>query len=133
MRSTVFTSKTGYLIWYSGASNLAIVNMSDISYTLIKGFLPNPDNGLANAIPLRCVAKNNCQTILLTFLLDNEYSLAFFDKQVEPDVYILSDKFPGKCKTTFLIFQFFQIFFKFCIFCSHFYSFISRERRSYGA
>ena len=63
--------------------------MDDLSVTEIKGCLPN--YGKDYAIATRCVAKENGDMILLSFIYKNVFNFCLYMKGREPDNYLIYD------------------------------------------
>lgn len=60
---------------------------------------------LANALPslsptafglaMRCVAKNNGRVVLVAFVIENTWSLSYYEQGLEPDNHLLADILPS--------------------------------------
>jgi len=94
LRNAQFSDEDNTIVWFCGTSTIAIVDLSNGAPRFINELVPDLGDGLAG-IPLRAVAKNNGSQLLVSFVLDNMHSFAYYeDGMVEPDNHILSDIIP---------------------------------------
>jgi hypothetical protein len=56
----------------------------------------------AFGLAMRCVAKENGRVVLVAFVIENTWSLAYYEKGMEPDNHLLTDVLPS-CKFRKLI------------------------------
>lgn len=58
--------------------------------------LPNLSQ-TAFGVAMRCVAKENGRILLVAFVIENTWSLAYYEKGMEPDNHLMADVLPS-CK-----------------------------------
>lgn len=99
IRNAHFSGETNKIVWFSGTNEISIVSLFDLKMNEIKNFLPSMGPG-QDAIALRAVMKDDGQTIVISFVVDNTFGIAYQNKQVrEPNIYLLQDILPN-CKTS---------------------------------
>lgn len=88
------------MVWFSGTSSICIVNLKEFSYVEIKDFLPQLNDKIFG-VACRAVSNQDCSKVLVSFVIESQFSLAFQLKGREPDKHILEDILP-KCKKILL-------------------------------
>jgi hypothetical protein len=88
------------MIWFCGTSSIAIVDSNSMQITELPHTLPSI-SPTAFGMAMRCVAKENGRIILVAFVIENTWSLAFYEQGLEPDNHLLSDVLPS-CNFIFL-------------------------------
>ena len=92
MRNPHFTEEGDTMIWFSGTTQLCVVNMTNFGAREIQNLLPSVSE-LDSAIALRCVAKNQGKVILVSYLYNQEYKLAYYEAGEEASHVYVSEKF----------------------------------------
>jgi hypothetical protein len=97
LRNPHFSGELEKVIWFCGTSEVTIANLQDLKMTEYKNFLPSLGPG-KDQVALRSVMKDNGDTIVVSFIVDNMFGVAYQHKSIkEPHVYLLPEVAPG-CK-----------------------------------
>ncbi len=97
IRNPHCSGETDKVIWFSGSNELSIVDLHDLKMNEFKNFLPSMGAG-KDAVPLRTILKDSGETIVCSFVLENNFGVAYKHKSiVEPHIYVLSELLPT-CK-----------------------------------
>ena len=70
--------------------------MRDLSFTEIRNFLPQMTT-TTFGVACRAVSRNRGSVNLIAYVIDNNFSLAYNEENIEPDNYLLQEVLP-KCK-----------------------------------
>lgn len=103
MKGCHFTGEGSLIVWYCGEKSIKIVNLNDFSVvhsTKIFDFYEGDKSNFV--VPTRCVSRDNCEIIILVFLIDGLYGICNYVRGEEPEYHNLADLLP-KCKKTFII------------------------------
>lgn len=72
------------------------MDLNNLSFKEIVNFLPQIST-VRYGVACRAVAKNRGTIVLVTFVIDNVFSLAYHEQNTEPDNYLLNEILP-RCK-----------------------------------
>jgi hypothetical protein len=93
LRNPHFTGEDGFCIWFSGTSSLCVVDLSTLNVTEIKGFLPQISDETFG-VAMRCVAKDMGNVIIVAFVIENTWSIAYYQTGIEADNHLLEEILP---------------------------------------
>lgn len=93
-RNCHFSGEGSLSVWFCGDNSIKIVNLNDFSIMATEKILP--DFGSILPIPLKCVTKDECELIVISFVSDGVYSICNFERGEEPEYYTMRDLLP-KC------------------------------------
>jgi len=95
IRNPHFSGENDKVIWFSGTNEISIVDLTDLKMKDYKNFLPSM-SGNKDSIALRGILRDDGRTILISFVLDNMFGLAYLHRGlIEPNVYPLFDILPS--------------------------------------
>lgn len=95
-RNPRFSGEDGFLVWFCGTSSIAIVDTNSMVVTELPQALPSL-SPTAFGLAMRCVAKDNGRIVLVAFVIENTWSLSYYEQGMEPDNHLLTDVLPS-CK-----------------------------------
>jgi hypothetical protein len=94
-RNPHYSSENDHIVWFSGTNEVAVVDLHDLKMKDYKTFLPSNGPG-KDSVALRALLRDEGRTIVVSFVLDNVFGIAYLHKTlVEPDIYLLSDLLPS--------------------------------------
>lgn len=100
IRNPHFSGESDKIIWFCGMSEVTIADLHDLKMTEFKNFLPSLGPG-KDPVALRSILKDNGETLVVSFMVENTFGVAFQHKSIkEPHVYLLPEVAPG-CKSLF--------------------------------
>lgn len=82
-------------MWFCGSSEISVADLSDLKMTEYGNFLPTlgPNK---DPVALRTVMKDNGEKIVVSFIVDNTFGVAYQHKAIkEAHVYLLPEVAPG--------------------------------------
>lgn len=95
MRNAHFTGELDQVLWFSGSNEVTVVELSDLRMIEIKNFLPASSTG-KETVALRAVMREKAQFIVVAFIVDNNFGLAYqFPGVREPNIYLLTEILPN--------------------------------------
>lgn len=74
--------------------------MRDLSFTEITNFLPEMSSTIFG-IACRAVARDRSRVMLISFVIDGVFSLAYHEENKEPDTHLLNEILP-RCNFFFI-------------------------------
>jgi hypothetical protein len=95
VRNAHFTGELEQVLWFSGSNEVTVVELADLRMIEIKNFLPASSNG-KETVALRAVMREKGQYIVVAFIVDNNFGLAYqFPGVREPNIYLLTEILPN--------------------------------------
>lgn len=95
IRNPFSSGETDKVIWFSGSNELSVVDLHDLKMNEFKNFLPSMGQG-KDSVPLRSIVKDSGNTMVCSFVLDNNFGIAYKHKSiVEPHIYVISELLPN--------------------------------------
>ena len=91
------------MIWFSGLNSLSLVDMTNLSASLIPTFLPKESSTYSNnsstkTVALRCVSRENGARLVVLFEVEGVYKIVYHIPEVDSIVKNLDEVLPN-CKT----------------------------------
>lgn len=95
LRNPHFSGDHDQIVWFSGYDDISVTKLSDLKSIHYNNFLPimGPNK---QPVALRSVMANNGEKIVVSFMVDNLFGVAYYHKSIkEPHAYTLSEVAPA--------------------------------------